>query len=165
MLSVLQQQLARAHGLAIAASAVVVRVEERVEDQELRFALLELRREAEELRGRCLEVERGFGDELAEELLAQANSTSERGSDLAGAWFKAGTDALEAWIFLAMGEAAEVAVWTALDRLSERAGAGFEAVRELAAWALPVQQRHLATALEGAEKLGLALPPGAGRWG
>jgi hypothetical protein len=162
VLTVLQEQLARAHGLAIAASVATVTVEEHVDDAELRYALLEMRRDAEELRGRLLEVARSFGEALAEELLARANTTSERGLDLAGAWFKAGTDALGAWTFLAMGEAGEVAAWRAV---ADLAGRGDAAVADLAARALPVQERHLATALEGAGTLAAALPPGAARPG
>src|SRR5919197_965538 len=105
MLTVLQEKLGEAHGLAIAAAVVVEKVEERTLDLELRRRLWTMQEEAAEVRARCLAVEEGFGEELAAELLAHANTTREHAADLAGAWFKAGTSPLRAWSFLAMGEA------------------------------------------------------------
>lgn len=163
MLTVLQEALGEAHGLAIAAAAALDRVEERVLDGRLRRDLDTMRLDANELRARCLEVERGLGEELAGEILARANTVAERGSDLALAWFRAGTGPLSAWIFLAMGEAAEVAAWAALEALAAREED--EPVAELAAWALPVQRRHLQLALDGAAPLAEALDPAAPRWG
>jgi hypothetical protein len=82
---------------------------------------------------------------------ARANTIAERALDLSAAWFKAGTDPLSAWSFLAMGEAAEVTTWAALTELAVQAAA--PDVAELCAWALPVQQRHLSVALSGAVRL------------
>ena len=161
MLTVLQDALAEAHGLAIAASAAVDRVEQRTPDRDLRRRLDELRLDAAEARARCLDAERSFGDELASQVLARANTVSDRAADLAGAWFKAGTGPLAAWTFLAMGEAAEVAVWSGLRRLAEREGR----LVDLAEWALEVERRHLELALEGVELLAAQLEPAAPRWG
>jgi hypothetical protein len=163
VLTVLQQKLAEAHGLAQAATAATTKVEERTGDEALRRDLQAMRIDAEETRARCLLVVRVLPEELFEELRAHSNSTYERALDLAGAWFKAGTDVLQAWGFLAMGEAAEVAVWSAVATLASRADA--DEVAELAAWALPVQQRHLATALQGAVVLATELDPVGPRWG
>lgn len=163
MLTVLQQKLAEAHGLAVAATAVARKVEERVDDPELVQMLHGFQREAEETRARCLIVEGGFGEELATELLQHANSTHHRGADLVGAWFKAGTDPIAAWSFLAMGEAGEVAAWSAVASLAERGEE--EAVLELAAWALPVQERHLELALTASVRLADLFQPAAPRWG
>jgi hypothetical protein len=154
-LTVLEQKLAEAHGLAIAASSATAKVEERVDDVGLRGELRAMRGDAEETRARCVRAEAELGDEIAEAVLAHAHTTAERAADLSGAWFKAGTDSLAAWGFLAMGEAGEVAAWTAVSELALQAGAA--AVSELAAWALPLQERHLATALSGIVRLaGLA---------
>lgn len=150
-LTVLQYKLAEAHGLAIAAATVTMKVEDRVDDVQLRGELRDMRREAEETRARCLRVEGAFGEEPAAEMLSHANTVSERADDLAGAWFKAGTDPLTAWSFLAMGEAGEVAVWAAVTELALQAG--IAEVADVAAWALPVQRRHLETALGGAVRL------------
>ncbi len=152
MLSLLMEKLAEVHGLAITGSAVAARLE-----------LEALQAESDRTRQRCAEVERTFGEELAAEMLAHANSTAEKGNDLIGAWFTAGTDPLRAWTFLAMVEAGEVAGWSVVAELAGRHP--HEQVGELAAWALPVQKRHLRIALDGAVALAEALEPAAPRWG
>jgi hypothetical protein len=163
MLTVLQQKLAEAHGLAMSASVVTKKVSERVLDRALRRELETMSAEAEETRARCVLLERQLPEELHEELRAHATSTHETGADLVGAWFKAGTDPLRAWMFLAMGEAAEVAAWSAVAALATRAEA--DETAELAAWALPVQKRHLSVALDGAVVLANAFDPIGPRWG
>ena len=62
-----------------------------------------------------------------------------------------------------MGEAAEVAVWSAVAALA--AEADDDDTGALAAWALPVQKRHLAAALDGAVVLSTASDPAGPRWG
>ena len=62
-----------------------------------------------------------------------------------------------------MGEAAEVAVWLAVQTLAAKAEEG--AVLRLAAWALPVQRRHLDTALSGVARLAELRDPTGPRWG
>jgi hypothetical protein len=161
MLTVLQEALAEAHGLAIAASATVDRVERRTPDRDLRRRLDELRLDAAEARARCLDAERSSGDELAAEILAHANTVSDRAADLAGAWFRAGTGPLAAWTFLAMVEAGEVAAWSSLRLLAEREGR----LVELAEWGLEVQRRHLELALDGVELIAAQLEPAAPRPG
>jgi hypothetical protein len=163
MLTVLQEKLAEAHGLAIAASVVTAKVAERVSEPGLLAGLSTLRDDADETRARCVLVERSLPDELYDELRAHATSTHEAAADLVGAWFKAGTDPLRAWSFLAMGEAAEVAAWHAVSSLAARAEA--DDVAKLAAWARPVQQSHLAFALDGATALAESFDPVGPRWG
>jgi len=162
-LTVLQEKLAAAHGLAIAATDVTREVEARIPDVKLRGDLRAMRAEAEETRARCLRAEQGFGPGRAEDMLHHANTIHERAADLAGAWFKAGTDPLSAWSFLAMGEAGEVTTWAAVTELALQMGA--VDVADLAAWALPVQQRHLAVALGGAVRLAGLEDAAAARFG
>ena len=161
MRTVLQEALADAHGLAIAAAATVDRVEHVVADRALWRRLDELRLDAAEIRARCLDAERGFGEEPAAEMLAHANTVSDRAADLAGSWFKAGTGPLTAWTFLAMGEAGEVTAWGSLRLLAERDGR----LLELAEWGLDVQRRHLELVLEGIEPLAGRFRPDSPRWG
>jgi hypothetical protein len=156
MLTVLQEKLAEAHGLAIAAAVVVDKVEERTLDSELRRRLWTLQEDAAEMRARCLALERELGDEL----LAHAHVTRDRSADLAAAWFKAGTSPLRAWTFLAMGEAGEVATWMAIEALAD-----VDRIAELAAWALPMQQRHLELALDGTAQLAKQADPSGPRFG
>jgi hypothetical protein len=103
-----------------------------------------MRKDAEETRDRCAVL-------ASTDMLAHATTIHERARDLANAWFKAGTDALGAWSFLAMGEAAEVTIWAAVTELALQAKD--DTIAELAAWALPIQQKHLATALSGGVRL------------
>jgi hypothetical protein len=140
MLTVLQETFAEAHGLAIAASETVDRVAERVADPELLRLLDELRLDAREVRARCIDVE---GDEQ----LAHANTVAAKAADLANAWFKAGTGPREAWSFLAMGEAGEVATWTVLCSLAD------ERLSELAEWGLELQRRHLELVLQSSGRI------------
>jgi hypothetical protein len=142
MLTALEETLAEAHGLAIAASETVERVAERIADPELLRLLDELRLDAREVRGRCLEA-------VGEEQLAHANTIAARAADLANAWFKAGTGARQAWAFLAMGEAGEVATWTALCSLA----AADERLAGLAAWGLDLQRRHLELVLQSSGRI------------
>jgi hypothetical protein len=164
MLTVLEEKLAEAHALAIVTTTVTAKVRERVTDEELVTELYAMDTAAEETRARCLDIERGFGDELAEEILAHVNTSSENASDLVGAWFKADTGPLAAWTFLAMGKAAEVAIWRAVVELARRSPDA-DGVADLAAWALPIQERHLQVALEGATRLAARCDPGEPRWG
>jgi hypothetical protein len=132
-------------------------------EHELKLELHSMHADADETRARCLALEQSLGAELADEVLARVNTLKEKAADLAGAWFKAGTPPLAAWTFLAMGEAAEVAVWTALQTLAAKADD--EAVVELATWALPIQRAHLDTALSGAVRLAELRDPTGPRWG
>jgi hypothetical protein len=162
-LTQLEEELAEGHGLAIAATAVTDKVAALVDDELLLTELGTMHREAEETRARCLAAEASFGATLADELLAHANTASEKASDLAAAWFSAGTGPLAAWSFLTMSEAGEVAVWSAVATMAQRLPDG--RVRELASWALEVQTRHLEAALAGAIRLAELSDPVAPRWG
>lgn len=161
MLTVLEQKLAEAHGLALAATVVTTKVGERTEDVRLLDPLRTMRADADETRVRCLAVEERLAS--FDEVRAHVVWTHERASDLAAAWFKAGTDPLRAWSFLAMSEAAEVAAWSAVAALGSRARS--DDVTALAAWALPLQRRHLDVALDGSVALAETCEPFAPRWG
>jgi len=163
MLSTLQEKLGGVHGLAIGAASLTAMLVERTPDPSLLRELERMHSEANETRARCLALEETFGEGLAEELVAHANSMSETAADLVGAWFGAGTDPLASWTFLAMGEAGEVAAWTVLGTL---ASAATDAqILELAEWALPIQECHLRIALDGARTLARSLEPNAPRFG
>ena len=130
--------LADCHGLAITSSAVAEKLHGFVGERQLVELLDEVRAEADQTRARCQLLE--DADEVA-----HANSAAARGLDLVDAWFKAGTDAVEAWTFLVMVEAGEVAAWRALAE-------GGEAM-ELASWALPLHEAHLEAALAAVKQL------------
>ncbi len=149
-LTVVQEKLAEALGLALAAEIATGRVEERVHDDALVEALLEMRRDARELQARIDGVASRYEDEVYWELHAHAAYVQRKAGEMAGAWFKAATDGVQALQFLAMGEAGEVATWAALAQLN---GQWDPAVTELCEWALAVQERHLKDALEGVVRL------------
>ena len=144
----LHERFADAWGLALAAGPVLELVEERTAEPELRVALHELHDGVRETQARC----RRFAETSpeADELRAHAQSRKSRAGELALPWFKAGTSAVEAWTFLAMAEAGEVAAWSSVARMA--ADANRSDLRDLAHWAVEVQREHLATALAGVEQ-------------
>ena len=134
--------LAHCHGLAITSATVAVKLRGFVDDSELVELLDRLRAEADLTRVRCRLVEDG------DEELAHANSAAATGLDLLDAWFKADTDPVEAWTFLVMVEAAEVAAWSALAAVSANGE-----IAEVASWAVPLHERHLEAALGAVKDL------------
>ena len=164
MLTVLQQKLAEAHGLAIAAAAVTRTVEARIEDADLRRELRSMRDDAEETRQRCLRVERAAAGGASRraarardlERTRRPPISSGRGSRPVRTRSARGASST-------MGEAGEVAAWTAVAALAMRGDDGD--VAELAAWALPVQKRHLETALDAIAPLSTTFDPVGPRWG
>ena len=139
MLSPLQEKLAEVLGLALAATVVLDKVASRADDAELEA----MRREAEEVQSRCAAIAKTCGDETHWDVLSHAQYVQRKASEMSAAWFKAATDAVQAYEFLAMAEAGEVAATAALRGL----GDGDGAVDDLVAYALPVQERHLQHAL------------------
>jgi hypothetical protein len=164
ILSVLQEKLAEAHGLAGAAVVITELVEPRVADAESRHEVRVLRADAEETRARCIAAEERYDSDTATAMLEHANTTRERAADLAAAWFTAGTGPLAAWSFLTMGEAAEVAAWSAVATLAAKSRDG-AALGDLPGWSVEVQTRHLETALRGAIRIAQLLDADAPRWG
>jgi hypothetical protein len=165
MLDTLHERLAECHGLAIAAATVTTKVEHLVPRGSLHSHLRAMRDDADETRARCRQVERACGAVLADALRAHATGIDQKVADLVNAWFKAGTGPLAAWTFLTMSEAGEVAAWRVVAALAARAGLEATPVRALAAWALPVHERHLRVALKDASLLGGTIEPRAPRWG
>jgi len=144
-----QRKLAQALGLAIAAPTALDKAEEAVEDAALVETLDRLRREALEARDRCLEAAGGWGEELAEEIVALSHDFSDKAGETLRAWVRPATGAVERFEVLAMLEAGEVAAWQSLALV----GARVPGLAALAEWGLPVQQQHLVDAFEGARRL------------
>jgi len=153
-LTPLQEKLGEVHGLALATPSVVARVEGRVDDEALRAELRALEVDGRDVQKRCARVAAAWGEEAYWDVLAHAAYVERKAGALANAWFKAGTDAVQAYELLAMAEAGEVAATLSLRVLGE----GDAEVAELAAWALAVQERHLQTALDGCVRAAAALP-------
>lgn len=154
-LSAMQEKLGEALGLALAAEVVTRKVEDRVDDPLLVDTLRAMRREARETQARIVGVAERYEEEARWEIHAQAAYVQRKAGEMANAWFKLATDGIQAFQFLAMGEAGEVATWAALAELN---GQGDPAVAELCAWALEIQERHLKDAFEGIVRLATFSP-------
>jgi hypothetical protein len=120
----------------------------------LRPELAAMRAEARATQAHCHGHAAALAPATADELRAAAQRTRSRAAETALVWLKAGTDPVAAWAVLAMAEAGEVAAWTAVERLAR--AAVDEALVELSEWALPVQERHLRSALDGVGRLAAA---------
>jgi hypothetical protein len=150
VLSHAQRAFADGWGLALAAVAATRLVEEHTPVAPARIALHGLESDALELQARCSELARRYDDDAAEELRVHAIGRRDRAGELALPWFRAATGPAEAWAFLAMAEAGEVAAWSALAARSRRG----DGVRDLAAWGCELQERHLRLALDGVVAIG-----------
>jgi hypothetical protein len=152
VLTPLQEKLGEVLGLALAATVVVGKVAERADDPALRG----MRSEAEDVQARCGAIAEAWGGETHWDVLSHAQYVQRKAGEQLHAWFKAATDAVQAYEFLAMAEAGEVAATTALAALGE----GDPAIAELVAWALPLQERHLQHALQRTAETAAAVPAG-----
>ena len=150
-LTVLQEKLAIAWGLALAAATLTEKVDERTPDRALRLELSRMRADALETQARCHAEAARLPKDVLDELRATAQRTKNHAGELSIVWLKAGTDPVGAWTFLAMGEAGEVAAWLAVTQLAEDAAS--ERLLGLARWALEVQRGHLESALAGTVSL------------
>lgn len=156
-LTPVQEKLAEALALALAAEAVTEKCEERVEDPVLVETLRTMRQEARETQARITGVAGRYVEEEQWEIHAHAAYVQRKAGEMANAWFKLATDGIQAFQFLSMGEAGEVATWAALAQLD---GGADPAVAELCAWAMPIQERHLKDAFEGTARLAALPLPG-----
>jgi hypothetical protein len=153
-LSVLEEHFGDAWGFALAAVTVTDLVEARTVEPSLLVVLHRMNADGLELQGRCLDLAGRYPDDLADELRARAQHSRGKASDLAAPWFKAGTGAVEAWSFLAMAEAGELATWTAVERVAREHG--HAPLRRLASWSARIQRQHLDAALQGVQSVAVA---------
>jgi hypothetical protein len=156
-LTVLQEKLAVAWGLALAAATLTEKVDDRTPDRALRLELSRMRSDAVETQSRCHAEAARLPVDVFDELRATAQRTKNHAGELSVIWLKSGTDPVGAWTFLAMGEAGEVAAWLAVTQLAEEAANA--PLLELARWSLEIQQAHLESALAGTTALAAAERP------
>ncbi len=155
-LTTLEEKLAEVTGLAQAAQQATQKVEGLVEDQELRDNLRQMREEAAETERRCTELADGR-DGKKTAILDKAQETKNEAVEMMRTYLAEDSDDLDGFEFLTMAEAGEVGHWEILGRLNDRAGE--EELRELAAWALPIQERHFKDVREGSLKLAASEDP------
>jgi hypothetical protein len=151
-LTKLEAKIAEVTGLAMAAQDVtrLVRGMLGPEHEALAKKLAQARDEARETQKRCTEVAGSFNGKKTA-ILEKAREVKQEATEMREAYLAGEDDPLDGFEFLTMAEAGEVGHWAIVEKLNERAGLG--EVRTLAAWALPIQQRHLQQALDGSLKL------------
>ena len=141
-LNTLEEKLAEVLGLAQAAQGATEKVEGLVEDDDLADKLRQMREEAAETEKRCTDLaDQRDGKKTA--VLEKARETKSEAEDMMSTYLGPDADGLDGFEFLTMAEAGEVGHWAVLGKLNETAGE--EDIRELMAWALPIQERHSAT--------------------
>jgi hypothetical protein len=148
----LEEKLAEVTGLAMAAEAAGGKISKLTEneDPDLVSALKTMAEEAAETAKRCQEVASGFeGKKTA--ILDEAREVKQKAAKMMSTYLDGDADALDGFEFLTMAEAAEVGHWSVLETMNETAGN--DDVAKLVSWALPIQERHLQTVLEGSRKL------------
>jgi hypothetical protein len=102
--------------------------------------------EAGETEERCTEVAEAL-DGKKTAVLEKARETRQEATEMMETYLAGEDEALDGFEFLTMAEAGEVGHWSIVKKLNEKAGV--ESIAALAEWALPIQQRHLQTVLEG----------------
>ncbi len=154
----LEEKLAEVTGLAMAAKASGGKVSKLAEKQDasLVATLNRMAKEAAETAKRCEQVAASFeGKKTA--ILREAREVRQKASEMMSTYLDPDADALDGFEFLTMAEAAEVGHWSVLETMTK--SAGDSGLRELVAWALPIQQRHFEDVLEGSRKLAAEQDP------
>ena len=137
-------------GLAMAAQDATSKVEGLVEDESISTKLQEMRAEAEETERRCMELaDARDGKKTA--ILDKAAETKKEAKEMMSTYLGSDAEGLDGFEFLTMAEAGEVGHWEVLGTLNEQASDS--QIAELVEWALPIQERHLATARDCAKTL------------
>ena len=149
-LTTLEEKLAEVAGLAGAAQETTKKVESMLEDESLRSSVSKMREEAEETERRCTEVADGIeGKKTA--ILDKAAETKSEGVEMMRTYLSEDSDELDGFEFMIMAEAGEVGHWEILAKLNE--SAQDDAIEQLTAWAVPIQERHLRDVREGSLQL------------
>jgi hypothetical protein len=145
----LESKLAEVLGLAEASKGAAETVKGMLGEDEpdLASRLDRMHEEAVETAERCIEVAGGFeGKKTA--IVEAAREAKQEATEMMETYLEDEDDALDGFEFLTMAEAGEVGHWAIVKKLNERAGIG--SVKELAEWALPVQEEHLSVVLKSA---------------
>jgi hypothetical protein len=157
-LTTLEEKLAEVTGLAGAAQETTKKVEAMLDGGSLAEALRQMREEAEETEGRCVELAEGR-DGKKTAILEKAQETKNEATEMMRTYLGEDSDELDGFEFLIMAEAGEVGHWAILGKLNESAGE--DNVQKLVDWALPIQERHLTTVRDGSLELAAEEDPGS----
>lgn len=151
-LTTIDEKVAEVLGLAMAAQDATKKVETLLEgDEEIAAKLQEMRSEAEETESRCTSFLDEERDGKKTAILEKAEETKTEAKDMMSTYLGEDAEALDGFEFMTMAEAGEVGHWEVLGTLNEQAAE--PKIGELVEWALPIQERHLATARDCAKTL------------
>ena len=151
-LTILESKLGEVLGLAMAAQAATEKVSAMLGDDAhgLGDKLARMHQDAAETERRCTELAGEF-DGKKTAILEEARDVKGEAVEMMRTYLEGDTDALDGFEFLTMAEAGEVGHWSIVKKLNERAG--IATVEELVNWAVPVQERHYRTVLQGSLEL------------
>ena len=140
----LETKLGEVIGLAMAAQAATKSVA-KLARADRRIGLVEqlnkMHAEAKEAESRGKSVADTFNGKKTA-ILKEAREVKEKGAEMMDTYLDDESDSLDGLEFMTMAEAGEVGHWEILARFNKRAR--HAGVRELTAWGLPIQKRHLA---------------------
>lgn len=147
-LRTLDEKFAEVLGLAQAAQQATARVAELVEDDDRRELLERMGREAQETAQRCTDALDAFGARRPA-IEKKAGETVEEAVQMMQTYLGGeDVEALDGFEFLIMAEAGETGHWQVLQAMNEQAGVAV--VRELADFAIPLQERHAKAVMDTA---------------
>ena len=149
-LTKIEAKLAEVLGLAQAAQDATTKVEKLIDDDQIVRTLARMREEAAETERRCVDLA-GSLDGRKTAILEKGRETKSEAKAMMATYLGEDAEGLDGLEFLTMAEAGEVGHWEILGKLGERAEDS--RFRELAAWATPIQERHLAQVREGSLKV------------
>jgi hypothetical protein len=156
----LESKLAEVLGLASAAKGATEKVKGMLDDDERDLAdtLQRMHDQAAETEERCADVAAQL-DGKKTAILDQAREVRQEAAEMMDTYLAGEEDALDGFEFLTMAEAGEVGHWAIVKKMSERAGAA--EVTQLAEWALPIQEEHFSTVMDGSLALAEREDPNA----
>ena len=149
-LTVLESKLGEVTGLAMAAQGATDKVMKLVDDEELAQRLRQTHEDAAEIEERTTKLVEDF-DGKKTAILEKARETKQEATEMMSTYLGSDADGLDGFEFLTMAEAGELGHWSVVAKMNEKAGNA--QLRELTAWALPLQEKHLELALDGSLKL------------
>lgn len=156
-LTKLEDKLGEVLGLARAARHATTSVARLVDDEEIAATLSRMSEEAAETARRCEELAAAReGKKTA--ILEKARETTGEAKDMMSTYLGEDAEGLDGLEFLSMAEAGEVAHVEILGTLA--ATAGESEVLALVDWALPIQERHLASVRKSGVGLAATEDPG-----
>lgn len=146
-LTTLDSKIGEVIGLAMASKGATQKVERLVEDQQVKKTLQKMHDDAaklEEMGTELISSEKYAGKKTA--ILELARSTRGEVDEMMNTYLGEDADGLDGLEFITMAEAGEVGHWKVVEKLNEQVGD--RELRELTDFAVPLQEQHLAIAME-----------------